>query len=103
MNQVVATSVSVHEGTRELDSIVRWATQGGWRNQRGAAGAEGGSEPGRPRICARTTVVRGNNDRSKWSARLTLRDVVEAGGAYLYLVHEIADLDLVRRLKASRQ
>jgi putative phosphoesterase len=39
-------------------------------------------------------AVRGNNDRGAWASQLPVSDAVEAGGAWLYVVHEIAALDL---------
>ncbi len=39
-------------------------------------------------------AVRGNVDRGAWAVGLPLRDVVEVGGAMIYLMHDIADLDL---------
>ncbi|HEX2826326.1 MAG TPA: metallophosphoesterase family protein [Burkholderiales bacterium] len=39
-------------------------------------------------------AVRGNNDRDDWARALPLTDVVEVGGLLVYLLHDIADLDL---------
>ena len=39
-------------------------------------------------------AVRGNNDRDTWGLTLPLTDVVTAGSHHLYLLHDIADLDL---------
>jgi putative phosphoesterase len=41
-------------------------------------------------VCA----VRGNNDRDEWGRSLPLTDVVELGEHLVYLLHDIADLDL---------
>jgi len=43
---------------------------------------------------APTHAVRGNNDRDAWGMKLPLIDVVSAGGSDLYLVHDIADIDV---------
>jgi putative phosphoesterase len=40
------------------------------------------------------TTVRGNVDREPWTSRLPLSAVVEAGGLAIYVLHDIADLDL---------
>ena len=39
-------------------------------------------------------AVRGNNDTGAWAASLPCADVVEAGGRMLYVLHDVADLDL---------
>jgi putative phosphoesterase len=39
-------------------------------------------------------AVRGNNDREPWAARLPLSDVIEVGGASIYLLHDLHQLDL---------
>jgi putative phosphoesterase len=39
-------------------------------------------------------AVRGNVDRDAWAKRLPLRDAVEIGDRLIYVVHDIADLDL---------
>ena len=40
-------------------------------------------------------AVRGNNDRDGWARALPLTEVVEIGGGlYVYLLHDIADLDV---------
>jgi uncharacterized protein len=43
---------------------------------------------------ARTTAVRGNIDIDPWAGRLPATVVVEVGGLRLYLIHELAKLDL---------
>lgn len=43
---------------------------------------------------APVTVVRGNTDTDAWARRLPLTNVLDAGGARIYVVHDIADLDL---------
>jgi putative phosphoesterase len=46
------------------------------------------------RAIAPVYAVRGNNDRDVWARELPLTDVVEAGAHQLYLLHDIADLDI---------
>lgn len=46
------------------------------------------------RALAPVRAVRGNNDRGAWAASLPCSDVVEAGGRLLYVLHDLADLDL---------
>lgn len=43
---------------------------------------------------APTIAVRGNVDRGPWADALPLTEVVEAGGPLIYMLHDIADLDL---------
>jgi putative phosphoesterase len=40
------------------------------------------------------TVIRGNNDRDAWARDLPDTAAVEVGGVWLYVVHDIHDLDL---------
>jgi uncharacterized protein len=46
------------------------------------------------RRIAPTYAVRGNNDRDSWGMSLPLTEVVTVGAHHLYLLHDIADLDL---------
>ena len=46
------------------------------------------------RALAPVRAVRGNNDKGPWAAGLPCSDVVEAGGQMLYVLHDVADLDL---------
>ena len=46
------------------------------------------------RRIAPTYAVRGNNDRDPWGLALPLTEVVEVGERHLYLLHEIAGLDV---------
>jgi hypothetical protein len=46
------------------------------------------------RALAPVRAVRGNNDKGRWAANLPCSDVVEAGGQMLYVLHDVADLDL---------
>jgi putative phosphoesterase len=43
---------------------------------------------------APVTAVRGNNDTDTWAERLPVRDTLEVAGHSLYVLHDIADLDL---------
>jgi putative phosphoesterase len=43
---------------------------------------------------ATTHAVRGNNDRDSWGLTLPLTEVVAVGGHHVYLIHDIADLDV---------
>jgi putative phosphoesterase len=43
---------------------------------------------------APTQAVRGNNDRDEWGRALPLTRVVELGAHLVYLLHDIADLDV---------
>ena len=46
------------------------------------------------RQIAPLTVVRGNNDRGEWGKALPAVEFVELAGRYVYVIHDIADLDL---------
>src|SRR5215468_9983606 len=46
------------------------------------------------RALAPTHVVRGNVDHGGWADALPMTQVVEAGDALFYVLHDIADLDL---------
>ena len=43
---------------------------------------------------ARVTAVRGNVDKAAWARRLPESDVVEVGGTSIYVLHDLAQLDL---------
>lgn len=43
---------------------------------------------------APVTVVRGNTDYEPWAARLPVTELLEAGGRSIYVVHDIADLNV---------
>jgi putative phosphoesterase len=43
---------------------------------------------------APVTAVRGNNDRGAWAADIPATEVVEVGGASLYVMHDLHELDL---------
>ena len=43
---------------------------------------------------APVTAVRGNNDRGVWAERLSTTEFLEVEGIFLYVLHDLADLDL---------
>ena len=43
---------------------------------------------------APVTAVRGNNDRGGWARSIHATELIEFGGISLYMVHDIADLDI---------
>ncbi len=43
---------------------------------------------------APTIAVRGNNDRGAWADALAESELVEVGGVVLYVIHDIAAIDL---------
>lgn len=46
------------------------------------------------RELAPLTVVRGNNDHGPWAAALNASEAVEVGGTWLYVLHDLHELDL---------
>ena len=59
------------------------------------AGDVGGPEVlDRLRELAPLVAIRGNNDRGAWAEPLPTSRVVEVGDASLYVVHDLAELDL---------
>ena len=40
------------------------------------------------------TVVRGNIDKGAWAEKLPQTDVLQAGGAFIYVLHDLAAIDL---------
>ena len=48
----------------------------------------------RLREVAPVRAVRGNNDRAEWARSLPLTDVIEIGAHRVYLLHDIAELDI---------
>ena len=46
------------------------------------------------RTIAPVTVVRGNIDKGAWALRLAETEVVELGGASIYVLHDLSRLDL---------
>lgn len=43
---------------------------------------------------APVTAVRGNNDHGPWAETLPVTDLFELGGAALYVIHDVKELDL---------
>ena len=43
---------------------------------------------------APVTAIRGNNDADAWGRSLPDTEMVELGGAWIYLVHDLGDLDI---------
>ena len=43
---------------------------------------------------APVTAIRGNVDRGSWASSLPDHDVLQAGDAYIYVVHDVAELDI---------
>jgi putative phosphoesterase len=43
---------------------------------------------------APVTAVRGNNDRGAWAQAIAATEAVEVGGVWLYVLHDVHDLDL---------
>lgn len=43
---------------------------------------------------APVTAIRGNNDRDAWASHLPETELLELGGAWIYLVHDLGDLDI---------
>jgi putative phosphoesterase len=43
---------------------------------------------------APVTAIRGNVDRGGWASALPATDVLQAGEAFIYIVHNLAELDL---------
>jgi uncharacterized protein len=40
------------------------------------------------------TAVRGNNDRGSWAEAIAEREMLELGGAWIYLLHDLSELDI---------
>jgi len=43
---------------------------------------------------APVTAVRGNNDKGPWAARLPRTDLLQVGATFIYVIHDLAELDL---------
>jgi len=43
---------------------------------------------------APVTVVRGNNDKAAWALAIPESDVLQVGNIFLYVIHDIAELDI---------
>jgi len=39
-------------------------------------------------------AVRGNNDTQTWAARLPATELVRVGGVFIYVIHDLAELDI---------
>src|SRR5262245_24750745 len=46
------------------------------------------------RAIAPVVAVRGNNDKGAWAEALPTTEVVEVGDLYIYVLHELSELDL---------
>jgi putative phosphoesterase len=51
---------------------------------------------------APVTAVRGNNDRGAWAERLSATEFFEIEGVFLYVIHDLAELDLDPRAAGVR-
>src|SRR5262245_57458008 len=56
----------------------------------------------RLRQVAPVVAVRGNNDRNAWARALPETDVVELDGQYLYVLHDVNELDLDPKVASFR-
>jgi putative phosphoesterase len=67
---------------------------------RGAAHIVHAGDIGKPEILEELralgslTVVRGNNDRGRWAAQVPLRAGLKVGGVSIYVLHNLAELDI---------
>jgi putative phosphoesterase len=43
---------------------------------------------------APVTAVRGNNDKAGWASHLPHTDLIRVGTAFIYVIHDLAELDL---------
>ena len=43
---------------------------------------------------APVTAVRGNNDRGGWAASIRETEILQAGAAFIYVIHDLADIDV---------
>jgi putative phosphoesterase len=43
---------------------------------------------------APVTAVRGNNDKGAWAEELRETEFVEVGGVFIYVIHDLAELDI---------
>ena len=46
------------------------------------------------RRIAPVVAVRGNNDRGAWAESLPIYEAVEVGGAFVYVIHDLKELDI---------
>jgi hypothetical protein len=54
------------------------------------------------RAVAPVVAVRGNNDRGPWAESLSVTEVVELDGLFLYVLHDVKELDLDPRVAGFR-
>lgn len=40
------------------------------------------------------TAVRGNNDTAPWAARLPVTELIRVGNVFIYVIHNLAELDI---------
>src|SRR5579863_2756944 len=45
-------------------------------------------------LVAPLIAVRGNNDREPWAARLPLTELIRVGNVFVYVIHDLAELDI---------
>jgi putative phosphoesterase len=43
---------------------------------------------------APVTAVRGNNDKGDWAQKLQETEFVEVGGIFIYVIHDLAEIDI---------
>jgi putative phosphoesterase len=48
------------------------------------------------------TAVKGNNDRQAWAARLPETEMIRVGGIFIYIIHDIAQLDIEPRAAGAQ-
>jgi putative phosphoesterase len=67
-----------------------------------------GGDIGDPRILeelaalAPVTAVRGNNDRGPWAERLNETEFLQVGEIFVYIIHDLAQLDIEPRAAGIR-
>jgi hypothetical protein len=45
-------------------------------------------------VIAPLIAVRGNNDTQPWAARLPLTEMIRVGNVFVYVIHDLAELDI---------
>lgn len=45
-------------------------------------------------MIAPLVAVRGNNDREPWTKRLPATELIRVGGVFMYVIHNLAELDI---------
>jgi putative phosphoesterase len=67
-----------------------------------------GGDIGEPQILdelaalAPLIAVRGNNDTEPWAARLPLHELIKVGNVFVYVIHNLAELDIDPRAAGIR-